>query len=275
MNKEQFTEYLLSPDHLRKATLSDLTAFVREFPYCSTGHVLLTLKLFLDQNVTYNSELRTTAVYAGSRRILKKHIDRLGDSLVQSVLPDEEEAAPAAPKEKVKETPPPAAESTGSPEREIPEPEEAEPAPVPEARQEMPEFEESVERRDSTGYTVEELKKMIERRIREIERQKQPAKKSEPQKTKARSKSEIIDTFIQNSPSISRPKSTFFDPVDVARQSIVDQENIVSETLAKIYVDQGYFEKAIHIYEKLILKFPQKSAYFAGLIEEAKNNLKN
>ena len=92
MNKEQFTEYLLNPDRLRESSLSDLTAFVKEFPYCNTGHILLTLKLYLEKNVLYNSELKTTAVYAGSRRILKKHIDRLSDPGLQSVLPDEEHA---------------------------------------------------------------------------------------------------------------------------------------------------------------------------------------
>jgi hypothetical protein len=274
MNKEQFTEYLLSPDHLRGASLSDLTAFVKEFPYCSTGHILLTLKLFLDKNVTYNSELKTTAVFAGSRRILKKHIDRLGDSLIQSVLPDEE-AAPETPKEVVNEEREPVAEVVKESVTEAAATEEVRKERPVEVKKEEPVAEEPEELRDPRGYTVDELKRIIERRIREIEGKKQQTKKTESQKNKAGSKSEIIDKFIQNAPSISRPKNTFYDPVDVARQSVVDQENIVSETLAKIYADQGYAEKAIHIYEKLILKFPQKSAYFAGLIKEAKNNLKN
>ncbi|MBE0649580.1 MAG: hypothetical protein IH595_01950 [Bacteroidales bacterium] len=273
MNKEQFTEYLLSPDHLRSASLSDLTAFVKEFPYCSTGHVLLTLKLFLDENVIYNSELKTTAIYAGSRKILKKHIDRLGDSRVQSVLPDEEVVSETK-KEVVEEQPPSVnamgTETVGEEKTEVIQEESFDQAKNEEAL-----YREVVEPRDPGSYTVEELKRIIERRIREIEGKKQQVKKSEVQKNKATSKTEIIDEFIKNSPSISRPRVSFYDPVDVAKQSVVDQENIVSETLAKIYMDQGYAEKAIHIYEKLILKFPQKSAYFASLIEEAKNNLKN
>ena len=94
---------------------------------------------------------------------------------------------------------------------------------------------------------------------------------SAPAKTKA----ELIDEFIKNLPGISRPKSTFFDPVDAAKTSVVDQENVISETLAKIYFDQKYFEKAIKIYERLSLKFPEKSSYFAALIEKAKNELKS
>ena len=41
-----------------------------------------------------------------------------------------------------------------------------------------------------------------------------------------------------------------------------------TETLAQIYAEQGYFEQAKHIYSKLILAYPEKSAYFATLIQK-------
>ncbi|MCF6171616.1 MAG: hypothetical protein L3J66_11620 [Bacteroidales bacterium] len=91
----------------------------------------------------------------------------------------------------------------------------------------------------------------------------------------AKSKWELMDEFIKNEPGISRSRETFFSATDASRRSVVDQENIVSETLAKIYFDQQYFEKAINIYEKLSLKYPEKSIYFAALIEKAKNELKS
>ena len=55
----------------------------------------------------------------------------------------------------------------------------------------------------------------------------------------------------------------------------MDDENIVSETLAKIYMDQHYYNKAIKIYGKLSLKYPEKSIYFAALIKKAKNEVKS
>jgi tetratricopeptide (TPR) repeat protein len=92
---------------------------------------------------------------------------------------------------------------------------------------------------------------------------------------KTKSKSEIIDRFIRNAPRITRSKTDFFNPVDWAKNSTIDKEDIVSETLAKIYQNQGNTEKAIKIYKKLILKYPEKSSYFAALIEKIRteNNL--
>ena len=44
-------------------------------------------------------------------------------------------------------------------------------------------------------------------------------------------------------------------------------DDFCTEPLAQIYAEQGYFEQAKHIYSKLLLKFPEKSAYFAALLE--------
>jgi len=90
-----------------------------------------------------------------------------------------------------------------------------------------------------------------------------------------KAKIDIIDDFIKNEPSISRPKAEFYDPADKARESVVDNENIVSETLANIFYDQGHLQKAIKIYQKLSLKFPEKSSYFAALIKKAEKELKS
>ena len=58
--------------------------------------------------------------------------------------------------------------------------------------------------------------------------------------------------------------------VDLARESVNFNDNLVSENLAIILTDQGKTQKAIDIYKKLIWKFPQKKAYFASQIEKLK-----
>lgn len=56
-------------------------------------------------------------------------------------------------------------------------------------------------------------------------------------------------------------------------QDVTDYNTMefVTETLAGIYADQGYYDKAIEVYAKLILLYPEKSAYFASLVNEIKS----
>ena len=89
------------------------------------------------------------------------------------------------------------------------------------------------------------------------------------------SPSDLIDRFIQTSPRIERMKAT--DPVpvkDLAEPSTEESGTYITETLARIYVNQGYYTKAINIYEKLALQFPEKSAYFASRIEKINELIK-
>jgi hypothetical protein len=90
-----------------------------------------------------------------------------------------------------------------------------------------------------------------------------------------KAQADLIDKFILANPRIEPRKEKTDQPLeDLAQPFTEEKGSFVTETLARIYVNQGYYSKAIDIYEKLSLKFPEKSGYFATQIEKIKEILK-
>jgi hypothetical protein len=85
------------------------------------------------------------------------------------------------------------------------------------------------------------------------------------------SKKHLIQNFIQVEPGVIRADKKTTLRGDVSLSSIQEHDGFITDTLAKIYVKQGLYAKAIYAYEKLSLKYPEKSAYFAAQIEKIRN----
>jgi hypothetical protein len=82
---------------------------------------------------------------------------------------------------------------------------------------------------------------------------------------------ELIDSFIRSEPSISRiglKPGEPFNQEDLSKRSKPVSGGLITETFAKILVKQGKTDKAIEIYQQLIVKNPAKEAYFAAKISE-------
>ncbi len=80
---------------------------------------------------------------------------------------------------------------------------------------------------------------------------------------------EIIEKFIKEDPSINKPEDkAYIKELQLAKASVSEKYDIVSETMAKLYKAQGNKKKAKKIYEKLILIYPEKSTYFAARISD-------
>jgi len=86
-------------------------------------------------------------------------------------------------------------------------------------------------------------------------------------------KIDLIDKFIKNSPRINIKKE--YEPdLEIIPESKI-KDDLITETLAKIYIDQKKYNKAIKAYNILSLKYPKKSSFFADQIERIKNLKKN
>jgi hypothetical protein len=86
---------------------------------------------------------------------------------------------------------------------------------------------------------------------------------------------ELIERFILTNPRIEQPAAKSDTPnEDISKPFVEGRDGLLTETLARIYTKQGYYSRAIDIYEKLSLKFPEKSGYFASQIEKVKELIK-
>jgi hypothetical protein len=78
---------------------------------------------------------------------------------------------------------------------------------------------------------------------------------------------DLVNKFLNEKPSFSMRSEV----LDDSEESVYDPE-IISEPLAEIFLKQGKADIAINTYEKLSLKYPEKSSYFAARIEKIKKN---
>jgi tetratricopeptide (TPR) repeat protein len=84
---------------------------------------------------------------------------------------------------------------------------------------------------------------------------------------------DIIDKFIEANPKI--PPVNKEDPLPTMSTKTEDTSYLMTETLAKVYLEQKKYQKAIQAYEILILKYPEKSSFFANRILDIKRIQQN
>lgn len=125
------------------------------------------------------------------------------------------------------------------------------------------EFDEELEEEKTTKDSIEqnqEIEADQERSfINWFDRPKVPEKKQQSSKN-------LIDDFLKDSKNKEKIKKEVFSPTNMAKMSLVANNQFVTETLATIYAKQGQIDKAIEIYKQLSLKNPEKKTFFASRI---------
>lgn len=189
MNRQQFVHLLENVNDLNFESIALNEKIIAEFPYCQIAEILYVLNLYKETSIHYTNQLRIAAAYSSDRAVLKKLIDSISFEKKYS--------------EKITE------KEVQKPEEEVQKPEEL----LDELQQQ-------------TAYNIEDvLDNVPSSKEDEEEYDDEEPNLTEEEKL---SNYQLIDKFIKEEPRISPPKREFFNPVEYARKSSVDDENLVS-----------------------------------------------
>ncbi|MCU4156356.1 hypothetical protein J1N10_10225 [Carboxylicivirga sp. A043] len=299
MKKTDFFDIVAQPALLNEGSLPALNEIVEEFPWFQTGRMLLIKNLHTIEHLRFNAELKHSAAFIADR---KRLFELIHNNTSEATVENESlETADTTPTEQFVETKEENTKSSVGITTKVSSIadyfqaddvyETADGGQIDfsltsdkNANDEsssmvMPSADFlGYESADFVGY---ELKESIDPKEKKdeshsfsdwltmlrhapVQAEEQPVKKKSQQ---------IIDNFLQiDSPKIV-PTRKMEEQKTAVPPAFNDNSNdssddLMSETLADIYIKQKHYDKAIGIYEKLRLKYPEKNAYFARRISD-------
>jgi tetratricopeptide (TPR) repeat protein len=258
LNTTDLTYLLNKPYALNEKQTIALETVLHEFPYFQAARVLHLKGLLNQDSFRYNYELKKTAANTVDRTILFDFITSNEFTTIQSNLIDEEIAN---------------IKNISVVQSEIIEEIKASNIEIEtEAEVEDDDLEigKPLAFENSEKHSFQEWLKLT--KIAPIEREE--SSNNEEEKEEKQKKIEIIDRFIELNPKISPVKETVKTPSNINLNND-EPTHLMTETLAKVYLEQKKFNKAIQAYEILILKYPEKSGFFADRIKKIKDLQQN
>ena len=300
MNKAEFITLIDNPQNLDKSHITALKNIAVDFPYFQANHILLSKALFNENHYEFEKQLKSTALLVSNRELLYRFLHNLNieapveetsnnhlseiEEKITELVSDifiEEVAEEKIIEDVVAET----IEDFILPNENKTQEIILEPTIEPEIIQHQNEtfsFTEwlllssgKIAKTLEGNNIVEQMEVEQEQIIEEAPIISDLKIDEQIPKTNIHQFESILDKFIRENPSISRPKAEFYKPAQVAKQSGEEDDDLVTETLANIYYQQGAYKKAIRAYEKLCLIYPHKLTYFATLIQKIKDEIKN
>ncbi|WGD33642.1 hypothetical protein [Olleya sp. YS] len=300
MNSTEFTTLLQNPQLISDTQTNALDDILVGFPYFQSARAIHLKGLKNKDSFKYNQALKTTAAYTADRSILfdfitsdtfnqneiseyikqnTAYINGL-DVVVEDISVNKSVRIDDALKQQIEAT-----RETINPELFQPKIEKQQ---IANFNLDTNEAIEDVES-DSTKTISEETKSILNlgkplqfdksethsfnewlslTRFKPIQRETtQETKKQNTDVNLDRSKKfELIDQFITKNPKLEAKKSTT-STHNIAKAQMIQPEALMTETLARIYVEQKNYKKAIQSYKILSLKYPEKSGFFADQIK--------
>ena len=242
----EITELINHPERLDRDTLYELRSMLALYPYFQTARLLMLRNLYLLHDPTFDEELRRAAIYITDRRVLFQMIEA-SHYRFRSPSGNREEQRPKAEDQSSESRTISLIDSfLGS----IPKDEDAlskgkpkrKPTPADAAI-------------DYVAYLIES------------EEGSEPEQATTAPEMRGQ---DLIDTFINHDKGriILNEEPEYLPPVDDAAENSqnANDEEYFTETLARIYIKQGRYSKALEIIQRLSLVYPKKNAYFADQI---------
>lgn len=289
MNTSDLHNILQNPSHIKPEDTPFLEELLQDFPYFQSARALYLQSLYKQKSFKYNTELKKTAAHTTDRDVLfefitsdefvsykpfslaidakeeKKEIKegkstKLIDSIVQTIstLEDKEslstlevinetEIEQVTTQETVTAL---ATEKIADLEHRLHIGE-----PLEFDKKEKHSFQEWLQLHKS-GPVNREKEEVIEEKTEKLDPQRQI-------------NLDLINKFIETNPKIIPTRNAPVTPINI-ELSMQENSSLMTETLAKIYLEQKKYQKAIQAYEILILKYPEKSSFFADQIIDIK-----
>jgi hypothetical protein len=241
----ELTTLIQHPEQLDRDTLYELRSMLALYPYFQTARLLMLQNLYLLHDPSFDEELRRAAIYISDRKVLFGLIEAGHYQLKRPKRDDAATDTPKTPAEKENRTISLIDSFLDS---------------IPQEKKE----EESAGKRKPTpaDAAVDYVAYLLE-------------SESEEERLKAEQAPQLIghsliDNFIeQDKGKIILNENPTLKPetADMASEDIDNKENgYFTETLARIYIKQGRYSKALEIIHRLSLQYPKKNAYFADQI---------
>ena len=270
MNTNDYINLLNNSKTINDKQTLVLETIVNEFPFYQSARALYLKGLYNQESFRYNYELKKTAAHTTDRSVLFDFITSDDFKIFQQEVYDKYQAEIqsiiVADYEYVEEENRPVILDTISKSINV-----TERISVLEQKETNKEAEEALEIGKPLQFDKNETHSFSEwlqlAKIAPIvrkETEKQIKVSSELEK-----KFDLIEKFIELNPKISQVKDTTSIPINIAKSNETPS-SIMTETLAQIYLEQKKYSKAIQAYEILILKYPEKSSFFAYRIKNIK-----
>jgi len=290
-------DILLSNGSLDDVSIEQLDHYTEEYPYFQTARILQVKKLKLLKDFSFHETLKKTAVYTPDRSILFRYLNPEKISLSTTLEATQEFKAPE-PLEKLNQN-----DTYNSRTSIIPG------VPLEDNTPNLTEQNHSPREPSHLRQQVDEQEYVSQPKIKKIENpsnlpfEKTPSNEEpninqkentitdnyKPSRNTTENRQlDLINKFIDTNPKIPPVQKTkpeteqeqtpaiTPEPVQTSINKMeqqFDNQSLMTETLAKVYTEQGLYEKAIKTYRILILKYPNKSSYFADQIKYIESKL--